>query len=138
MIDFCDIEVGNELTKDLHTNNADNKEFNIENPEGTYEVGLGSWNGTIAEVSVNGQPAKVIAFPPYRADVFGAIKPGINKIDVKIIGSLKNILGPHHKNPASGLASPGHWKNITVYPSGKDYQMLDYGLFGEFDLLHGN
>ncbi|MCX6252866.1 MAG: glycosyl hydrolase, partial [Bacteroidia bacterium] len=35
------------------------KEFNIEKTEGTWEVGLGNWNGTIAEVSVNGQPATV-------------------------------------------------------------------------------
>ncbi|MCX6322012.1 MAG: glycosyl hydrolase, partial [Bacteroidia bacterium] len=69
------------------------KEFNIEKAEGKWQVGLGNWNGTVAEVSVNGQSATVIAFPPYNTDVTGLIKPGINKIDVKVIGSLKNLLG---------------------------------------------
>jgi|WetSurMetagenome_2_1015567.scaffolds.fasta_scaffold00452_16 hypothetical protein len=113
------------------------KEFNIENTDGNWEIGLGSWNGTIAEVSVNGQSATVIAFPPYHTDVTGLLKTGINKIDVKVIGSLKNLLGPHHNNPKPGLASPWLWRNVKIYPAGKDYQMLDYGLFEEFTLLHG-
>ena len=113
------------------------KEFNIEKTEGTWVVNPGSWNGTIAEVSVNGQPADPIAFPPYNTDVTGLIKPGINKIEIKVIGSLKNLLGPHHNNPRLGLTSPGYWRNVKFYPAGKDYQMLDYGLFGEFALYKG-
>ncbi|MCX6254209.1 MAG: glycosyl hydrolase [Bacteroidia bacterium] len=113
------------------------KEFNIEKAEGLWEVGLGKWNGTIAEVSVNGQPANVIAFPPYKTDVTGLIKPGINKIDVKIIGSLKNLLGPHHNNPRPGFVSPWIWRNVKTYPSGNDYQLLDYELMDDFILYKG-
>jgi hypothetical protein len=113
------------------------KEFNVEKAEGKWEVSLGKWNGTVAEVSVNGQTATVIAFPPYISDVTGLIKPGINKIEVKVIGSLKNLLGPHHKNPRPGLVSPGSWRNIKTYPSCTDYQLLDYGLFEDFILYKG-
>ena len=113
------------------------KEFNIENAEGKWEVGMGNWNGTIAEVYVNGQPATVIAFPPYHTDVTGLIKPGINKIDVKVIGSLKNLLGPHHNNPKPGFVSPWIWRNVKSYPAGSDYQMLDYGLMEDFVLFQG-
>ena len=38
----------------------------------------------IAEVSVNGQPAVLLWRPPYRADVTGALKPGPNRIEVKV------------------------------------------------------
>jgi hypothetical protein len=113
------------------------KEFNIEKSEGKWKIGLGKWNGTIAEVSVNGQAASVIAFPPYETDVTGLIKPGLNKIEVKVIGSLKNLLGPHHNNPKPGFVSPGTWRNVKSYPAGKDYQILDYGLFEEFVLYRG-
>jgi hypothetical protein len=113
------------------------KEFNIEASGGHFEVGPGNWKGTIAEISVNGKPAGLIAFPPYRLDISQSIKKGINKIDIKIIGSLKNLLGPHHNNPAPGLASPGHWKNIRSYPSGSEYQLLDYGLMDDFTLYRG-
>ena len=114
------------------------KEFNIEKNGGTWKVGLGKWNGTVAEVSVNGQAATVIAFPPYETDVTGLINPGINKIEVKVIGSLKNLLGPHHNNPKPGFVSPWIWRNVKSYPPGKDYQILDYGLFEDFNLLRGN
>jgi hypothetical protein len=113
------------------------KEFNIENPEGYHLVNLNSWKGTIAEVQVNGTPATVIAFPPYQSDVTDLIKSGVNKIDVKVIGSLKNLLGPHFNNPRPGLVSPGHFRNVKSYPAGKDYQLLDYGLFEDFQLLQG-
>ncbi len=113
------------------------EEFNIENSDGKWEIALGNWSGTMAEVSVNGQHAPVIAFPPYHSDITGLIKPGINKIDVNVIGSLKNLLGPHHNNPRPGFVSPWTWRNVKFYPSGKEYQMLDYGLFEEFTLLHG-
>jgi hypothetical protein len=113
------------------------EEFNVENPEGKWEVVPGKWYGTMAEVSVNGEKAPILAFPPYHSDVTGLIKPGINTIDVKVIGSLKNLLGPHHNNPRPGFVSPWIWRNVKVYPSGEEYQMLDYGLFEEFTLLHG-
>jgi len=113
------------------------KEFNIEKTEGTWEIDLGMWNGTIAEVYVNGNPASAIAFPPYNSDISGLIRPGMNKIEIRVIGSLKNLLGPHHNNIRPGLASPGSWRNVKKYPSGKEYQMIDYGLFDDFVLING-
>jgi hypothetical protein len=113
------------------------REFTINKPDGKFQVALGKWKGTVAEVSVNGQPAGIIGFPPYCADITGFIKQGVNKIDIKIIGSLKNLLGPHHNNPANGIASPWMWRNIKNYPAGKDYRMYDYGLMEDFVLLNG-
>jgi len=113
------------------------KEFDISDTGGKWEVDLGNWNGTVAEVLVNGQPATTIAFPPYHSDITGLVKTGKNKIEIKIIGSLKNLMGPHHNNPAPGLAGPWLWRNVKSYPSGKDYQMMDYGLFGDIVLCKG-
>lgn len=114
------------------------REFNVENADGKWLVGLGKWNGTVAELYVNGEMSELMAFPPYKTDVSQFIKPGRNKIEVKVIGSLKNLLGPHHNNPDPGLSSPGSWRNVKVYPSGVDYQMLDYGLFEDFKLYRNN
>jgi hypothetical protein len=111
------------------------KEFSIENSDGEWQVALQKWAGTVAEVYVNGQAAAPVAFPPYASDVTGLIKPGMNKIEVKVIGSLRNLLGPHHSVPNPGFVTPWTWRNINKYPSGKDYNFLDYGLFEEFVLL---
>src|SRR5665647_3771553 len=90
------------------------KEFNIEKADGKWKVALGKWNGTISEVKVNGQSATVIAFPPYKSDITALVKPGLNKIEITVIGSLKNLLGPHHNDPNPGFVSPWTWRNVTM------------------------
>ncbi len=112
------------------------KEYDIEKISGKYFVSMGKWNGTIAEVKVNGRKAPLMAFPPYKSDISDLLEPGTNVIDVKVIGSLKNLLGPHFNDPAPGLASPWHWRNVRSYPPGNEYQLLDYGLMEEFILMH--
>ena len=113
------------------------KVFYADKPSGKYLVTLNNWKGTVAEVSVNGKSGPLIAFPPYKADVTGLISPGINNIQVKVIGSLKSLLGPHFNNPAPGLVSPWLWRNVKYYPAGKDYQLPDYGLMEDFNLVQG-
>jgi hypothetical protein len=113
------------------------KKFTVDKPEGSYRVRLNDWNGTIAEVRVNGAMASPAAFPPYVSDISDLVKPGENLVEVKVIGSLKNLLGPHFNNPAPGIVSPWHFRNVKSYPAGKDYQLLDYGMMGEFSILQG-
>jgi hypothetical protein len=112
------------------------RDYPVEKAEGKYELALGDWKGTLAEVYVNGKPAGLLAFPPYRTDITSYIGPGTNKVEVKVTGSLKNLLGPHHNNPPTGFASPWNWRNVKSYPAGKDYKMYDYGLMEEFMLLN--
>jgi hypothetical protein len=112
------------------------KEFDIADRDGHYIVGLNRWNGTMAEVRVNGNPATPIAFPPYQSDVTDLIRPGVNKIDITVIGSLKNLLGPHFNNPGPGFVSPWNFRNVKSYPAGKDYQLIDYGLMEEFQMIN--
>lgn len=114
------------------------KEFEIQKESQYYEVGLGNWKGTVAEVVVNGKTAGTIALSSDRLDVSGFIEKGTNSIEVKIIGSLKNLLGPHHNNPAPGMTGFKHWRNVKEYPAGKDYQLLDYGLMDNFYLFMNN
>jgi hypothetical protein len=111
--------------------------FNIEKPAARYEVGLGEWKGTVAEVSVNGTPAGTIAYPPYRLDVSGLMREGNNTVTVTVIGSLKNLLGPHHNNPPTGMAISPFWRGVKGCPPGTEYQILPYGLMGEVG-LYGN
>jgi hypothetical protein len=113
------------------------KEFSVKKPQGRYKVSLYDWNGTIAEVSVNGAMAAPVAFPPYESDITALVKPGKNLIELKVIGSLKNLLGPHFNNPAPGLVSPWHFRYVKSYPAGNEYQLLDYGLIGDFTILQG-
>ncbi|NLJ44719.1 MAG: hypothetical protein GX431_13755 [Bacteroidales bacterium] len=111
------------------------KEFRVEDPEGEYIIELGKWSGTVSEVEVNGEKAGFIGFPPYRLDLTGKLRKGSNIISVSVTGSLKNLMGPHFNDPAPGLVSPWLFRNVKTYPAGKDYQLIDYGMFSEFTLL---
>ncbi len=110
------------------------KTFSIEHIDRQVEVQLGEWKGTVAAVKVNGIPAGVIISAPNSLIITKYLKKGANRIEVEVVGSLKNLLGPHHNSPRPGLVSPGHWGNVKSYPSGKDYDTYDYGLMGDFHI----
>lgn len=112
------------------------KDYTIEDTSKPYAVQLNAWKGTVAEVYVNGEKAGIIASNPYRLDITSHVKQGKNQIEVRVIGSHKNLLGPHYNNPAPGLAGPWHWKNIKEQIPGKEYQMQDYGLMQDFDVVY--
>lgn len=100
-----------------------------------YWVRLGKWEGTVCSVTVNGQDAGVIAYPPYQLDITSLLKDGANSIEVVVTGSLKNLLGPHHNKPKPGLVSPWHFRNVKRYPPGKDYDLYPYGLIEDYQLI---
>lgn len=111
------------------------KEFQLQQPGNEYTLKLKRWNGTVAAVKVNNVPAGIISSEPNELSISPYLKKGRNRIEVEVIGSLKNLLGPHHNKPLPGLVDPGKWYNVKVYPSGNDYQTYGYGLEEDFDLL---
>jgi len=111
------------------------QEFDVGQPKGRYVVELGKWYGSVAEVRVNGKPAGYIAYQPWQCDVTNLIRSGANTIDVRVIGTLKNTLGPHHGSPPLGSAWPGSFqKGPETGPPGNSYHTVDYGLFEPFVL----
>ncbi len=110
--------------------------FDLGKRKGSYKVSLPDWYGSVARVEVNGKPAGYIAAPPWECDVTKRLKRGENTIDVVVIGTLKNTLGPHHNGPGLGSAWPSmfHRGPETGPPPGRDYAGVDYGLFAPFVL----
>jgi hypothetical protein len=114
------------------------RSFNITQPAGRYVVELGEWYGSVVGVIVNGKTAGYIAYKPWQCDVTDLIKPGDNTIEVVVIGTLKNTLGPHHAGTGLGSAWPGMFQQgpETGPPAGKDYHTVDYGLLEPFVLIN--
>jgi hypothetical protein len=108
--------------------------FDIEKPAGRYAVELGKWYGSVAEVLVNGKSAGYIAYQPWQCDVTKLVKAGTNTVEVHVIGTLKNTLGPHHAGTSLGSAWPGSFQQgpETGPPAGNSYHTVDYGLFEPF------
>ncbi len=94
---------------------------------------LNEWSGTVASVEVNGRSAGVIISKPYELRIDPFLQPGENEVAVEVVGSLKNLLGPHHEVAQPGFVTPWSFKRAPVeQPSGVDYDLLDYGLFEPF------
>jgi hypothetical protein len=100
-----------------------------------YAVQLNEWKGTAAIILVNDKIASDVSLPPYRCNITPYLKNGSNKVEVKLIGSLKNVFGPHHRKPKPGLVSPWHWRYVPKYPSGNEYDLYDYGLMEDFRII---
>jgi len=110
------------------------EKFDLPKPDGRYRVRLGKWYGSVAKVLVNGQPAGYISHQPWDCDVTQSIKPGVNTIEVVVIGTLKNTLGPHHAGKTLGNAFPSMFQKGPPHgpPPGDEYDTVGYGLFEPF------
>jgi hypothetical protein len=75
----------------------------------------------LAEVAINGKPLGIIWKKPYRVDATGALKPGANSLEIKVINGWANrIIGDHQPNAKSyAFTSPKFYKaNSPLMPSG--------------------
>src|ERR1051325_9968058 len=88
----------------------------------------------IARVAVNGKAVGYIDAPPWEYEVSRWVKSGRNEIEVTVIGTLKNTLGPHHGTPALGAAWPANFQQGPPHgpPPGANYDTVAYGLFEPF------
>jgi hypothetical protein len=112
-------------------------QFNVSSRRaGKYVVELDKWYGSVAEVIVNRKPAGHITCRPWQCDVTELIKRGTNTIEVRVIGTLKNTLGPHHNGILRGSAWPASFQKAPENgpPAGSSYDTIDYGLFEPFTL----
>ncbi len=111
--------------------------FNIEEKNNRYLLFLPDWNGVVAQVVVNDQEAGMIGWKPFELDITPFITQGENEIAVRIYGSLKNLLGPHHGSPPVGAAWPVNFETAPLsQPPGTSYDVLEYGLYRPFKLIH--
>lgn len=111
------------------------KVYNIKDTTKKHSLQLKDWNGTLSEVYVNDSKVGIIAYQPHSFDLSPYLRKGNNKIEVRVIGSLKNLLGPHYHSD-EGIAGPWHWNNVHRQDPGIDYNLIDYGLMEDFSVLY--
>jgi hypothetical protein len=101
-----------------------------------FKVKLTNWNGSVAEVLVNGQSAGLIAWQPNEADVTSLLKEGSNDITIRVTGSLKNTFGFFYKNNEGSIFGPHSWNFAPEKePDASAYFLMDYGMMEPFDLV---
>jgi hypothetical protein len=99
---------------------------------------LTDWSGSASTVLVDGRRVGFIAWPPYECDLTEVLSPGSHRLVVSVAGTPKNIFGPFH-NPARprNTAWPEMWSIFpeTGPPPGKDYDVIEYGVFEPMRLV---
>lgn len=101
--------------------------------ESEYVITLNDWNGTVAEVLINGEHQGIIQAPPYELKV--TLPYGKHDVEVRIAGSLKNTFGPHHNFTTPGIVTPWSFKFAPdSQPHGEQYDLLEYGLMEDFEI----
>ena len=85
---------------------------------------------------MNGESSGIIGWEPYELDISDWIRNGRNEVEVKVTGSLKNLLGPHHNDPTYGLVTPWSFFYAPDHqPPGTAYHLVDYGLMEDFEII---
>jgi len=59
---------------------------------------LPSLDAALARVRVNGRDAGAILWPPYDLDITDCVTGGRNRIEIELVSTLRNLLGPHHRS----------------------------------------
>jgi len=89
---------------------------------------LPAWDGVLVRVRVNGEPVGVIAWDPHELDITDAVKSGANHLEIEVMSSRRNLLGPLHltdKYPP--------WTGSGQFTSGgeqwtDEYMSIPYGM----------
>ncbi len=102
---------------------------------GRFSIQLPRWFGTVAAVNINGKEVGIIERNPYSLTT--ELDQGENVIEIIVIGSLKNTLGPHHVMYPNGVGGrPANFiKAPDRQPDGKSYSLIDYGLMEDFKIF---
>ena len=76
----------------------------------TVELSLGSCRACAAEIWVNGVCCGDVAWLPYKVPVKQALRPGENEIEIRLLDTLRNMMGPSHWNTGEYYCcSPAAW-----------------------------
>ncbi|MBN1844947.1 MAG: hypothetical protein JW810_04645 [Sedimentisphaerales bacterium] len=110
--------------------------YDLGQTPGRYRLRLPHWYGSVARVVVNGKSAGHIAWQPWQCDLGDQLQSGKNTIEVEVIGTLRNTLGPHHNGESLGSAWPAMFQKGPAAgpPAGSRYSTVGYGLLGDFEL----
>lgn len=91
------------------------------------ELKLKRPDSIVTRVFINGAEVKTFLWAPYRADVSEFLREGENEIEVELINSCRNLLGPHH-NTAGELYTVGQHSFKEFVNWTEDYCLVKFGL----------
>jgi len=84
-------------------------------------------NSSLALVYVNGKEAGKIMFPPYEVEVTELIQSGENEVKIRLVGTLRNALGPlHYKGGDPSFIGPETFRDAANWVD--EYVLKPFGV----------
>jgi len=80
---------------------------------------LPTLDAALAKVRVNGHEAGAILWKPYELDITPLVQEGRNEIELELVTTLRNLLGPHHR--LSDEYDTWSHSYSGLWPSGPDW-----------------
>jgi hypothetical protein len=75
------------------------KEFTLDNiPENRRALlTIDNFNACAANIRINGNYAGTLCWRPLETDITGMLRQGRNTLEIELVNSLRNLLGPYHQ-----------------------------------------
>jgi len=127
--------------------------FSVEkiNQSKKYFLSIPSFESIAVTIRVNGTEFEPRIFGPWETDISRAIEDGENRVEIELVNSLRNLLGPHHHSdgelkkvgPASFTGNPlwpneggdNNWYELRLNGTSTlwrdDYCLIPFGLLGQ-------
>lgn len=110
------------------------KRFKVNGVAGkSYYVKADRWTGSLVEVWVNGRKAGIVFAEPYTLDVTPFVRKGKNDVELRVVGNMENLIGPHHV-AYDGIVDPNRW-NVPQLRKASEYFLTPFGLQEDFALV---
>lgn len=113
------------------------QEVDIEKPGRSVFLELAGLNAALVCLSVNGKEAGQIFLKPYRADISAHLVTGRNTIHLRLVNSLRNLLGPlHHVKGelkwvfSESFLPVGKWFGTGESEWTDEYNLVPFGFEG--------
>jgi hypothetical protein len=84
----------------------------------------------LAEVRLNGKSCGIVWAPPFSVDVTGALKPGVNRLEIEVVNFWPNRIIGDAALPPAGRLTRTNVRKLT-----KDTALMPSGLLGPVSLL---
>ena len=95
--------------------------------EGRVWLTLDRGEVPVVDVVVNGRSAGQIIWPPHELEVTDLLREGENEITLRLVSSLRNLLGPHHQERGDNLwVGPREFSNELLWTD--DYWFVPFGV----------
>jgi hypothetical protein len=100
-------------------------EIDVDETTDALEVEL-DYRGALAEVELDAREVGAVLHPPYKLRIDEQIPAGTHKLTVKVIGNMKNFMGPFFSDAVPG---PWAWGDCPEHmPPGESYRFYPVGL----------